>query len=270
MRRNNMNKTIKQKELDAKLKEMYQRWYNDISKYAPTLLKAYDASHDTNYSNPYYISTPNGWETAKHKILVVGEEGHGDGGAYKADGAFCNPNDYEIIQGFNYEYLYNQWLNEHYYNHEVNGSRFWAVFRKIKNEIPDSICAWSNIDKIHRLGHGSNNCALREQKRKNQERQALHGENITKVLMEEIKILQPSVVIFLGYHSFSLKHENEKLYNEVNKFFTEPNKQCFCIEKIEGITYFVRYYHPGARNKGSDYETNFIEALQKLLGISQK
>ena len=66
-------------ETDKALVAVYSRWLEELKQLAPELL---DSS--SNFSNPYYISTPVEWYSGdKPRILIVGEEGGGEWGCGK-------------------------------------------------------------------------------------------------------------------------------------------------------------------------------------------
>ena len=156
--------------------------------------------------------------------------------------------------------------------HHYNKSGFWKVFRDIKEKADESSttvsCAWSNIDKIHRLGYGSNNCALL----KNQ-REDLHSTH-TKVLLEEIRILKPDFVVFLGTHYTSLQYalnDNGAIKNWAESEWSQ-NKHSILVENFDytiesgenkTTQLILRYFHPNAwkKYKGATYENDFLNYL---------
>ena len=66
---------------DLKLREMYQKWIQQVEECSET-----KSLLGKSFSNPYYISTPKEWHQAKNKILIVGQEGHGEFGSGKTVG----------------------------------------------------------------------------------------------------------------------------------------------------------------------------------------
>lgn len=261
---------------DLKLREMYQKWIQQVEECSET-----KSLLGESFSNPYYISTPKEWHQAKNKILIVGQEGHGEFGSGKTVG-WHYKKDINRIQEYNQKYLHIQWNSiRDDLEYEYNKSCFWKVFRDIKEKANKSSttvsCAWSNIDKIHRLGHGSNNCALLENNKFNQ-RKALHTIE-TKVLLEEIKILMPDIVVFLGTHYTSLEYAlgNPSIRQVVENKWS-INKHEFIVEefnyKIENgetktTKLIFRYFHPNAWKKhkdsnyeGSNYEEDFLKKIE--------
>ena len=209
-----------------------------------------------NYSNPYYISIPENWFiTESPRILIVGEEGFGRYGCGRSGnpdevfGRYC----IEAIQNLNYTFLRKQ-LGED--KKEYSNSPFWRRFREIAKY---GECAWSNIDKIHVLD--DRNCSL-----SNTDRKLLHSIN-TRILHEEIQILNPTHVVFFGWYGVSLQHELPALFKKMypnglgdNSVW---NKDVVAFE--EDGRHYIFAYHPnwGYRNRG--YEDKVISVLKEHL-----
>ncbi len=61
------------------LRQVYLLWGNEISETMPEFL-------EEKYLNPYYIGIPERWFESDCRILIVGQEGHGEWGCGKEDG----------------------------------------------------------------------------------------------------------------------------------------------------------------------------------------
>lgn len=231
------------------LQDAYARFLHDIEKDAPGLM-------GKDYSNPYFISVPEKWFDAEsHRILIVGEEGFGTYGCGKQGepdevfGCYC----IETIQRLNYSFLRKQLGDD---NKEYSYSPFWRRFREIARF---GECAWSNIDKIHLLR--DRNCRL-----SNKERKLLHSIN-TRILHEEISILNPTHIVFFGWYGVSLQHELpalfEKMYPDGLGDSSVWNRDAVAFEE-EG-RHYIFAYHPnwGYRNHG--YEEKVIAVLKECL-----
>lgn len=231
---------------NIQLTAVYQRYYDDLRSTAPELL-------DDGYSNPYYSSIPDGWFESTTRIMIVGEEGFGTWGCGKGDEHPIPANDFETIQNLNYSYLRKQLLQD---DGKLNNSAFWKRFRKIS---PYGVCSWTNIDKIHRLAN--KNCALSQTERKK-----LHSIN-TRVLFEEINVLNPTHIIFFGWYGVSLRHELpslfEKMYPNGLGDNSVWNKDVVTFQEYG--RHYIFAYHPnwGYRNEG--YEDKVIDVLKKCL-----
>ena len=237
-------------ETDKALVAVYSRWLEELKQLAPELL---DSS--SNFSNPYYISTPAEWHSGdKPRILIVGEEGGGEWGCGK-QGNSLFPDDFEAIQEYNRSYLAKQLGQIPMQGEKKNNSAFWRRVRAVSKY---GVCAWSNIDKIHRLG--KSHCKLSDS-----ERDALHSTQ-TQVLREELQILQPSLVVFFGWYRISLLHELPELFdvlypNGINGGFLGN------LERIDhdGLP-FIFTYHPGWRkNKPANYEKDVLNLIRESL-----
>ena len=231
------------------LQDTYARFLHDIEKDATGLM-------GKDYSNPYFISVPEKWFDAEsHRILIVGEEGFGTYGCGKRGepnevfGCYC----IETIQRLNYSFLRKQLGDD---NKEYSYSPFWRRFREIAKF---GECAWSNIDKIHLLRE--RNCRL-----SNKDRKLLHSIN-TRILHEEISILNPTHIVFFGWYGVSLQHELpalfEKMYPDGLGDSSVWDRDVVAVEE-EGRQYIFAY-HPnwGYRNRG--YEEKVIAVLKECL-----
>ena len=232
-------------ESQKELLKLYQEWKTELEDVCPQLLCK-------EFSYPYYLHIPDDWYKRKFRVLIVGEEGHG---SERKD--FDMP--IECIQTFNREYIAGQ-LDADYRRDPLyrrNNSAFWNRVRKIKalrgqNEIS---LAWTNLDKIHRLG---SKCALN-----GEQRLALHR-TPTAILREEIKLLKPTVVIFFGWYGVSLEKELPSVFKKLYPNGLGDNSQ-WRKEKMKVISEdeicYIFTYHPnwGQRQKG--YEEKILSAV---------
>ena len=236
------------------LTKMYLQWLHDLREAAPLLLSE-------QYSNPYYVGIPEEWfDTDRPRILIVGEEGFGSWGCGKAgvlndsDNPFYSAEDIQPIQSFTTNYLRTQLGLQS--TSAYNKSPFWNRVRRVAKY---GVCCWTNIDKIHRLSN--KRCALHKK-----ERILLHT-TLTRILLEEIAVLQPTHIVFFGWYGISLQHELpqlfEKLYpNGLKDDSVWKEKKIVSIDTEQYKTLFL--YHPswGYRNKG--YERTVDEALKSM------
>ena len=232
----------KEKQANILLHQMYEKWLQELKEISPDLF-------GEKYSNPYFISIPEGWYTSDVRILVVGEEGFGTWGCGKQN---AEVSAYEIskIQNMNRQFLGKQLgYIEMNLEDKKNISPFWRRFRAINQY---GICAWSNIDKIHLLKNS--NCKLSDKDRK-----ALHALP-TKILQEEINILQPTHIIFFGWYGVSLKYELPEVFAQLyptglrDSSVWYKNVVAFDIDEKS----YIFTYHPawGVRQEG--YEENVM------------
>ena len=246
---------------DKELKEAYKIWIDELYLAHPELIEA------KALSNPYYISIPKGWYESDTRILVVGEEGAGEGGAGKNEGRSAR--DFHTIQIENWRYLARQirkddmeydlypgdWMPEY------NRSCFWRRLRKLSQY---GNCAWSNIDKLHILGES--NCTLSED-----DRNKLHSIK-SRILAREIDILDPTHVMFFGWHETSLKHELPELSDEL--YYVEPGEEYKWFKSVVPIEHngkwFIFSYHPTWGNFQKGYEQKVIDVFLNTLHKIEK
>ncbi|MBD5114990.1 MAG: hypothetical protein HDT46_07260 [Ruminococcaceae bacterium] len=232
------------------LLRLYRTWKSELEEVCPQLVCK-------DFSYPYYLHIPDDWYKRKFRVLIVGEEGHG----FKQ---FDLP--IEDIQTFNREYLSSQWKQSDidYSNntpYDRNNSGFWNRIRKIKalRESNELSLTWTNLDKIHRIGQ---NCVLTKK-----QRYSLH-QTPTAILFEEIKLLQPTHVIFFGFvdrYKVSLEKGLpsvvlHKLYCEGSDNTSQQWKAQIKVISENGI-YYIFTYHPnwGQRQKG--YEERVLSIV---------
>ena len=229
-----------------KLLELYAEWLNEIKAERFKLLS-------DKFSNPYFVSIPDGWESAEHRIMIVGEEGYGKWGCGKADG--WSADDIEKIQRYNYETV------AEILDRGADRRKFWKRFIEVyKSGYP---CIWNNIDKIHFLEKRKGKYALTKE-----ERIYLHSTNI-KILKREIEILTPDVVVFFGWYYNSLVNELPEICNKLYPDGEGDNslwKKNVCKITEKDIDYIFTY-HPSWRGKykPADYEERVIECIKNCL-----
>lgn len=220
------------------LYELYRGWENELKSVCPQLISE-------KYSHPYYLHIPDEWFTAKHRILVVGEEGFG----YKQFDLSISE-----AQAFNKNYLLGQ-LTHGADNH----SPFWQRVRKIA-ACTDVSIAWTNLDMIHHSGRKG--CAL-----KKCERMALH-QTPTPILSEEIRILEPDIVVYFGWYGISLQAELPEVFQMLYPGGLRDYSQ-WKEEKMkvinEGGRNHVFTYHPGWGQRVKGYEERVFELIKKTM-----
>lgn len=231
-----------EKQKNAQLIAIYRKWLKNLSTTAPQLL-------GEKYSNPYFSSIPENWfETTGPRIMVVGEEGFGTWGCGKGDGSIA-AHEVEKIQSLNFNYLKKQLFDLP--AGEINNSAFWRRFRKIAE---NGVCCWTNIDKIHVLNNKK--CVLSKV-----DREQLHN-NPIRILSEEIRIMDPTHIIFFGWHGTSLQQQLPEVYTLLYPGGAQDNSVWF--QNVVSIPYdgrtYTFCYHPnwGYRNKGYEDKVNAV------------
>lgn len=203
-----------------------------------------------NYSLPYFMDIPTNWfKNEKIKILIVGEEARGD----------WNKENY---RSWGIDEITN-WAKEHQQEQLENTTKstFWKRVKRICDIDKEKIiCAWTNLDKIHR--NGTINCSLN-----NTERKLLHSTEI-KILAEEIRILNPNIVLFCGYYKRRTAIESE-LTNVAKKFYGKEGKDYISLfdEKIYQVVdsniVYLFAQHPTGRT--SSYEDKICVAIKNVI-----
>lgn len=218
------------------LYEIYKVWETELKSTCPQIITE-------GYSYPYYLHIPDNWFNSKIRIMIVGEEGAGSSKKYDTP--------ITEAQKFNQDYLMRQIDKENKNNidYEWNTSPFWRRIRTIRS-LGASVC-WNNLDKIHVNRKGR--CNL-----KKIDRIALHS-TTTKILAEEIKLLQPTHVIYFGWYGVSLAAELPKVWGQLypggEKDYSQWDKDKYKILHVDGI-YHVFTYHPGWGQRQKNFRDN--------------
>lgn len=220
------------------LYRVYQDWEKELKDACPQLIKK-------EYSHPYYLHIPDDWFDAEYRILIVGEEGFGNK-------QFDLP--IEEAQAFNRNYLLQQLTSG-----ADNRSPFWQRIRKIA-ALPGASITWTNLDMIHLNGK---KCRLTKHE------QTLLHKTPTAILSEEIRILEPNIVVYFGWYRKSLQAElRDELVPVFDSLYPDgmPGWEPQKIRAIRhGEVCHIFTYHPGWRNKGKDYENKVMQLIQDSL-----
>lgn len=243
-------------EKQKQLLQLYQTWKSELDEVCPQLVCK-------DFSFPYYLHIPDNWFDRKFRVMIVGEEGYGSA-------QYDLP--IEDVQTFNREYLVSQWApsdidycsNPPYGR---NNGGFWNRIRKIKalrgpNEIS---LTWTNLDKIHQVG--STSCVLTDE-----QRHSLH-QTPTAILFEEIKLLQPSHVIFFGFvERYWVSLEKAVPSVVFHKLCPEGDTSQWRREKIKVISengiHYIFTYHPNWGQWKKGYEERVLSAVNDAFADS--
>ena len=242
--------------MNNQLIEVYRKWAEEIKKEHPKFL-------EDQYSNPYYACVPNGWIDSNVRILIVGEEGFGQWGMGKSDGAEFD--DIDTIQRYNWSLISGNlhcinkhWLYSDVENDSLIKSPFWNRIRKLAEF---GICAWTNNDLLHHLGKYSKDCRLSDEERKE-----LHSPNCN-VLRNIIEVLNPTHIVFFGWYGVSLEPELPEVFKELYPKGLGDKSKWFknVVSITNGERVYLFTYHPswGCRQKG--YEDKVMEMFKSSL-----
>lgn len=139
---------------------------------------------------------------------------------------------------------------------DTNHSSFWKRFRKIAKS---GVCCWTNIDKIHVLHNKA--CAL-----SNADRKLLHSVK-TRLLCEEISLLDPTHIVFFGWYGISLQHELPEIFSVMYPQGLKDNSvwdQNVVLIQHEGRKY-IFCYHPSWGYRNTGYEDKVMDIFRTSL-----
>lgn len=225
-----------EKDINATLFVLFKSYVDVLEKQHPEL-------RTESYSSVYCTTAPNGWSNSKNRFLIIGEEGYGVKPHFST-----SEEEVSWAQEFNADYLRQQ-----IYENRDKRSPFWRRFRSI-SEFGE--CSWSNFDKIHYQKDSSkrNNCPLSDK-----DRTALHS--LPQLIKYEIEYLNPTLVVFFGWHWESLKHELRGVYEKLRKIDNPGKSKPFLLED-DNIKYLIAY-HPNFRTQ--EYEDSVISLLKETI-----
>lgn len=284
----------------SQLTTVYEKWLYELRSSHPYLLE------DDRYSNPYYFYVPKEWKKSENRIMIVGEEGYGKWGCGKRYGwteaaPAWSSNSYNDIRLYHRDLILSQtkfkdiflnsedidqlyntedyrdfatWFYALYTRRKPFNTNFWQRIYSIYNIGRNTSIIWNNLDKIFALKEdNTKRCALTYTDRVN-----LHSVS-TKLLEEEIKITQPTIVIFNGWYGTSIKEELRKIYDKFYepaplKEWEEHRISTVTDVTDDGTIKYICAYHPAFRanalknrfhNDKAEYEKFLIETIKNLL-----
>ena len=174
----------------------------------------------------------------------------------------------EEAQEFNRFFLLDQLNNEG--KHSLFWRRIWRIAELMKDKGYSYSITWTNLDMIHHSGTGDSTCVLQDD-----ERIALHSTQ-TKILSGEIRILEPTHVIYFGWYFNSVKAElSDDVFHHLYPSGKWGDTSAWKEEKMakyqENGVWHIFTYHPnwGYRQKGDNdgkgYEDRVLEQLSETL-----
>ena len=235
---NNMNT------INDRIRDLYVAWLSELRAVSPQLLTG-------NFSNVFCTGVPNGWSDAEKRILIVGEEatwGSRDNYPYGGDTQEC-----QECQKWILDYLYGQ-----LFGFSENRSPFWRRFRRLHAAHPEAAFAWTNIDVINTRDGKALSAS---------DRSALHKPAIRPLLNQVTQIMNPSHVVFFGWHNTSLKHEYpdfiEKLYPNGCHDNSLLRDHGYIFRLSDESRRYIFTYHPSwPKASSQDYLERIINELK--------
>ena len=228
------------------LKSVYDAWYQEV--------KDMKMLNSDAFTNPCYMGIPDIWFKNKHRILIVGEEMFGEDGNGKNLG--YKPSDITTLQNHNLKVFQDALTPLNTFENP-----FWMRARRIAElGLP---VAWTFLDKIGRKW-------ITRSRLVDQDRELLHSVK-TRVLAEEIRILQPTVVFFFGWIGTALKTELPEVYDMLYPGGDNDDtlwKNAFVSFTNGNMMYLFSYspYSPNWRKKPKTYEDDLIERVVEFTG----
>lgn len=241
-------------EYNQLIRKMYKKWSEEID----------ECFFSPKYSNIFCTGVPKDWFEKENRILVVGEETTWTSREnYK--NKYCTV-EIELKECQN-------WIVEDLSKRlkgQIKVTPFWSTVRKIYNEIPNSTIMWTEIDAINLAKEVAEERGQKNTSLNNQEREKLHSTD-TRLLNEIVNIVKPSIIVFIGWHNASLKHESPNLYYEIYPNGNEKNNTVMKDNDYIFLTNFnkipcILTYHPGWRKSNStQYKNTLVKMIKEIL-----
>lgn len=240
-------------ECNREIKRVYKKWSKEIS----------ECFFSSDFSNIFCTGVPNDWFEKQNRILIVGQET-----TWTSRDNFKN--EYPTIE-IELEKCQN-WIIEDLSKQlkkEKASSPFWEPIQKIYNEIPNSTIMWTEIDVIN-MAKAANEKGKRNTALDNEKRKILHSTNI-RLLNEIVNLVKPSIIVFLGWHDVSLKHEMPSIYydiypngNEKNNTVIKNNDYIF-LTKLDKVPCILSYHPRWQRAHNPQYKNRLVKTIKENL-----
>ena len=231
--------------INKKIVDIYKIWLNEIQNNSPQLLS-------DEFSNIFCTGVTDNWFSSDMRILIVGKEA-----TWKSRKEYVYDDYYDELKKCQ-KWIIDE-LNSQLYDDTTKklNRPFWQRIHDIHSAFPNASICRTNIDVIN----ARNQRGLKEKDRK-----VLHNCN-TKLLYEIIALIEPTHIIFFGWHNTSLEHELPELLKAAypdgtadNKFMKNHNfifKTKFSNKNV--ILSYHPNYAPICNNK------SYINKLIKLI-----
>ena len=236
--------------INERIIAIYSEWLNDIEERTPSLLTG-------EFSNSFCTGVPSNWSEKKMRILIVGEEA--TWGSRDNPGNKYKNYDTELKEC--QKWILND-LNDKLYGNGQNTckrSPFWRRIKKIQEEFRQASICWTNIDVIN---------TKKRRKLREEDRLLLHsGIRLLGRVTEEI---DPTHILFCGWHNSSLKHEFPDLYREVcpSDCYKDDKKvwksKDYILPFSKDGRKIIFTYHPSWAKANSD---SYIDKILKELKV---
>lgn len=230
--------------INANIISMFEQWRIEIKERNPYLLS-------DKFSNIFCTGVMDEWPQASMRVLIVGEEA-----------TWRSRSNYEYTEETELQECQSWIIND--LKSQLSGSvkkrrsPFWRRIHAIHDAFPNAGICWTNIDCINTERRG---------KLSEKDRKALHDCR-TKPVAQLVELIQPTHIVFCGWHNTSLQHEFEDLcpvvYPEAfgNTEYMKANK--YIVDtKYHGQT-VVFTYHPSWLRANSDaYIGRILQLLRE-------
>lgn len=229
-----------QKTINQKIITLYRQWKDEIQVKTPYLMSE-------KFSNIFCTGVLEDWCTSDVRILILGEEA-----TWQSRNNYSYTDETELQEC--QQWILND-LKTKLQRNEKN-TPFWRRVFAIREAFPNASFCWTNIDCIN---------TDKGEKLYEKDRKALHSCD-TRLVRELVDCINPTHIVFFGWHDTSLIHEFPELCSVVypekfgdTKFLKENG---YIVKTEYNRKKVVFTYHPSWPKANSDA---YIERLIEML-----
>ncbi len=261
------------KEINEKLNEMQEAWFNDIAK------KIYDSYTETKYSlsSPFYSRLLNNHNNNKRIVMIVGQE-VGAWSEYKENDKWNNPEKSSrwsaywtlLKQGKTIENIKSIMdIDDDFTSKKHKNSPFWNFINKFDGN--KYTIFWTNLDKVHSnsfltsYSKKSNDFYIFKDKLKELNEKFIYNNKELSILQHEIEIVKPDIVIFTtgsnNVYVSSMEKALDIKLNYAPTYSKQHTNLNDALKVIENTNYFWTYHPKFLSISGLWY--NVIDEIKK-------
>ena len=230
--------------INEKIRALYERWRGEVQCKYPYLF-------EQNFSNIFCPGITDDWAKSNIRMLIIGEEA-----TWGSRSLYPKYEDNELLEC--QRWIIDDLSTKLSSDTKRCSSNFWKRIYAFQNAFPNAAFCWSNIDCI--------NNAVTKGALKEKDRKALHDCD-TQLIRELVELIQPTHMVFFGWHNTSLKHEFPDLCDVVypdafdDKQYLKKNG--YIVDTVwKGIKVVFTYHPQWLKASSNKYIERLIDVLR--------
>lgn len=239
--------------MNDQLLDLYNRYWPDLVEAA----KAFENTAKSKQpSNPLLIKVDEGYESAKLKVMIVGQETDKWKQTFKD-----NPCSVAALMGGYYDYFQKVLVGK---DKKISNRRFWnrSNFRYFKENLEREFgknnigYVWNNLSKIGKNSRGQVTPDI----------EALESDYFN-VLSQELRILKPDVIIFNTSYTRDCQLAEKLCVTIEDAGYSENKKAIAKVNFEQGYQHIIAYrtFHPNARAHVTSRKDRNSYITQKII-----